>query len=104
MFLPVPSTKCWLEIHGKHLDFTPLSKRLKVISPERNFSLTLCDREPSCGSENYSACEIVGKTVNPLSTTSSLIPFYNGDENQIVFKGHTVAGPTNKSKFRERRL
>lgn len=102
MSLPVSFAKCSLEINGKHLDFTPLSKLLRVISADRNFSLTLCDREPSCGSGNFSACEIIEKTINPLSTTSSLTPFYNGDEEQIVFKGHTVAGPNNKSKCWEK--
>lgn len=82
--------KCAAYINGKYIDLRDLQKTsFSVKSDERNFSLTLCGKNPVCKQDDVNACEIKENQKTPLSLASTVSVSYVGEKNQLTFQGHT---------------
>ncbi|XP_066247461.1 uncharacterized protein [Euwallacea similis] len=98
MKLPVYSSMCGTFISGKYIDLSPLARSFEVHTKTRNFSVTLCGRDPTCKQEDVNACEFTGSNMIPISLLSTLKPTYDGSK--ISFKGVTHKG--SRKKFDKR--
>lgn len=100
---PKCKSLCSTVIHGKLVSLNALAGIYTVKSKKRNFSITLCDTDPVCNLTDINACELEGLAKIPISSASGLRLFYDGDNNEFVFKSNTKKmNDMNSSKIDKR--